>query len=72
MRERGGCGEVHGQALSRIKRNLDRKEVRRLSVKLNIRITEDEHAAFQAVSEASGLTVYEATRHLIRQASHRL
>ena len=52
------------QALSRIKGSLDRKEVRRLSVKLNIRITEDEHAAFQAVSEA--------VRHLVRQASDRL
>ena len=57
------------QALSRIKGSLDRKEVRRLSVKLNIRITEDEHAAFQAVAEASGLTVSEAVRHLVRQAS---
>ena len=60
------------QALSRIKGSLDRKEVRRLSVKLNIRITEDEHAAFQAVAEASGLTVSEAVRHLVRQASDRL
>lgn len=41
-------------------------------VKLNIRITEDEHAAFQAVAEASGLTVSEAVRHLVRQASDRL
>jgi antitoxin component of RelBE/YafQ-DinJ toxin-antitoxin module len=60
------------QALSRIKGSLDRKEVRRLSVKLNIRITEDEHSAFQAVAEASGLTVSEAVRHLVRQASDRL
>ncbi len=60
------------QALSRIKGSLDRKEVRRLSVKLNIRITEDEHAAFQAVAEANGLTVSEAVRHLVRQASDRL
>jgi antitoxin component of RelBE/YafQ-DinJ toxin-antitoxin module len=56
------------QALSRIKGSLDRKEVRRLSVKLNIRITEDEHASFQTVAEASGLTVSEAVRHLVRQA----
>ena len=60
------------QALSRIKGSLDRKEVRRLSVKLNIRITEDEHASFQAVAEASGMTASEAIRHLVRQASGRL
>ncbi len=60
------------QALSRIKGSLDREEVLRLSVKLNIRITEDEHAAFQAVAEANGLTVSEAVRHLVRQASDRL
>ena len=44
------------QALSRIKGSLDRKEVLRLSVKLNIRITEGEHAAFQAVAEWLGIT----------------
>jgi antitoxin component of RelBE/YafQ-DinJ toxin-antitoxin module len=60
------------QALSRVKGSLDRQEVQRLSVKLNIRITEEEHAAFQAVVEASGLTVSEAVRHLVRQASDRL
>jgi antitoxin component of RelBE/YafQ-DinJ toxin-antitoxin module len=41
-------------------------------VKLNIRITDNEYAAFQAVAEASGLMVSDALRHLVRQASDRL
>jgi transposase-like protein len=57
------------QTLSRIKGGLDRGQARRLSVKLNIRVTEGEHAAFQALAEARGLTVSEAARHLVRQAS---
>jgi hypothetical protein len=57
------------QTLSRIKGGLDRGQARRLSVKLNIRVTEGEHAAFRAVAEVRGLTVSEAARHLVRQAN---
>ncbi len=57
------------QALARIKGAMDRSQSRRLDVKLNLRVTEEERAAFQAVAEANGLTVSEAVRHLVRQAS---
>ncbi|HEX9596640.1 MAG TPA: hypothetical protein VF982_07145 [Anaerolineales bacterium] len=57
------------QSLARIKGAMDRHQARRLDVKLNIRITQGERAAFQAVADASGLTVSEAIRHLIKQAS---
>ncbi|PZQ96174.1 MAG: hypothetical protein DI533_17210 [Cereibacter sphaeroides] len=60
------------QALARIKGALDRDQAQRLSVKLNIRVTVDEHAAFRTVAEAGGLTVSEAVRHLVRQASNLL
>ena len=57
------------QSLARIKGAMDRHQARRLDVKLNIRVTQGERAAFQAVAEASGLTVSEAVRHLVKQAS---
>jgi hypothetical protein len=57
------------QALARIKGAMDRNQSRRLDVKLNLRVTEEERAAFQTVAEAKGLTVSEAARHLVRQAS---
>ena len=57
------------QSLARIKGAMDRHQARRLDVKLNIRITQGEQAAFQAVAEAHGLTVSEAIRHLVKQAS---
>ena len=65
---RSGSSLARASGLSRVKGSLDRRDVRRLSVKLNIRIIEEERAAFQAVAEASGLTVSEAVRHLVRQA----
>lgn len=57
------------QTLARIKRAMDRGQARRLDVKLNIRLTEEERAHFQAIVNARGLTVSEAIRHLVRQAS---
>ena len=57
------------QSLARIKGAMDRHQARRLDVKLNIRITQGERAAFQTVAEAHGLTVSEAIRHLVKQAS---
>ena len=57
------------QSLARIKGAMDRHQARRLDVKLNIRVTQGERAAFQAVADASGLTVSEAVRHLVKQAS---
>jgi len=57
------------QSLARIKGAMDRHQARRLDVKLNIRMTEGERAAFQTVADAHGLTVSEAIRHLVKQAS---
>lgn len=57
------------QSLARIKGAMDRRTSLRLDVKLNIRVTEGERAAFHAVAEASGLTVSEAVRHLVKQAN---
>lgn len=57
------------QSLSRLKGAMDRHQARRLDVKLNIRVTQGERAAFQTVAEAHGLTVSEAIRHLVKQAS---
>lgn len=57
------------QSLARIKGAMDRHQAGRLEVKLNIRITQGERAAFQAVAKANGLTVSEAIRHLVKQAS---
>lgn len=57
------------QSLSRIKGAMDQSQSRRLDVKLNLRLTEAERSAFQTVAEANGLTVSEAARHLVRQAS---
>lgn len=57
------------QSLARIKGAMDRGQARRLDVKLNIRLTEEDRAHFQAVVNARGLTVSEAMRHLVRQAS---
>jgi antitoxin component of RelBE/YafQ-DinJ toxin-antitoxin module len=57
------------QSLARIKGAMDRHQARRLDTKLNIRVTEGERAAFQTVAEAHGLTVSEAIRHLVKQAS---
>lgn len=57
------------QTLARIKGAMDRGQARRLDVKLNIRLTEEEQAQFQAIANARGLTVSEAMRHLVRQAS---
>lgn len=57
------------QSLARIKGAMDQSQSRRLDVKLNLRVTEEERSAFQTVAEANGLTVSEAARHLVRQAS---
>ena len=57
------------QSLARIKGAMDRHQAGRLEVKLNIRITQGERAAFQAVAKAHHLTVSEAVRHLVKQAS---
>ena len=56
------------QSLARIKGAMDRHTAGRLDVKLNIRVTAAERAAFQAVAKASSLTVSEAVRHLVKQA----
>ena len=56
------------QSLARIKGAMDRHTAGRLDVKLNTRVTAAERAAFQAVAKASGLTVSEAVRHLVKQA----
>ena len=55
-------------SLARIKGAMTRGDALRLNVKLNIRVTEAERSAFQAVALASGLTVSEAIRHLVKQA----
>jgi len=57
------------QSLARIKGAMDCHQARRLDVKLNIRVTEGERAAFQTVANAHRLTVSEAIRHLVKQAS---
>ncbi|MEO8244752.1 MAG: DUF6290 family protein [bacterium] len=57
------------QSLARIKGALDRRSARRLDVTVTVRLTEDERAAFQMVAKANGLTVSEAIRHLVKQAS---
>jgi hypothetical protein len=57
------------QSLARIKGALDRRSARRLDVTVTVRLTEDERAAFQEVAKAKGLTVSEAIRHLVKQAS---
>lgn len=60
------------QSLARIKGALDRQAARRLDVTVTVRLTHEERAGFLAVAEARGLTVSEAIRHLVRQASGRL
>ena len=57
------------QSLSRIKAAMDRRTMGRLDVTLTVRLSLEERDALQTASEAHGLTVSEAIRHLVRQAS---
>ena len=57
------------QSLARIKAAMDRRTTGRLDVTLTVRLSLEERAALQAAAEAHGLTVSEAMRHLVRQAS---
>lgn len=59
----------HRQTVSRVKEDLDRQDGTRLAVKLNFRVTEAEHAHLLAAIRATDLTVSEAIRHLVRQAT---
>ena len=62
----------HRSSVARIKAIARQEEARPLSVKLNFRLSAEEHAAFLTVAEANRLTVSEAIRHLVRQAGGRL
>ena len=57
------------QSLARIKAAMDRRTTGRLDVTLTVRLSLEERAALQTAAEAHGLTVSEAMRHLVRQAS---
>jgi transposase-like protein len=57
------------QSLARIKAAMDRRSMGRLDVTLTVRLALEERAALQMAAEAHGLTVSEAIRHLVRQAS---
>lgn len=57
------------QSLARIKAAMDRRSIGRLDVTLTVRLALEERAALQMAAEAHGLTVSEAMRHLVRQAS---
>jgi len=57
------------QSLARIKAAMDRRTTGRLDVTLTVRLALAERAALQTAAEAHGLTVSEAIRHLVRQAS---
>ena len=59
----------HRQAVSRVKDGLDHQDGTRLAVKLNFRVTEAEHAHLLAAIRSTDLTVSEAIRHLVRQAT---
>ncbi len=59
----------HRQTVSRVKEDLERQDGTRLAVKLNFRVTEAEHAHFLAAIRSTDLTVSEAIRHLVRQAT---
>lgn len=59
----------HRQTVSRVKVDLDRQDGTRLAVKLNFRVTEAEHAHLLAAIRSTDLTVSEAIRHLVRQAT---
>lgn len=59
----------HRQTVSRIKMETDRQDGTRLAVKLNFRVTEAEHAHLLAAIRPTDLTVSEAIRHLVRQAT---
>jgi transposase-like protein len=59
----------HRQTVSRVKEDLERQDGTRLAVKLNFRVTEAEHAHLLAAIRSSDLTVSEAIRHLVRQAT---
>ncbi|OZA13241.1 MAG: hypothetical protein B7Y02_06315 [Rhodobacterales bacterium 17-64-5] len=60
------------QSLSRLKGTIDRGQAQRLEVNLITRVTENERAAFQAITRSKGLTVSEALRHLVKQANGHL
>lgn len=57
------------QSLARIKAAMDRRTMGRLDVTLTVRLALEERAALQTAAESHGLTVSEAIRHLVRQAS---
>jgi hypothetical protein len=57
------------QSLARIKAAMDRQSIGRLDVTLTVRLALEERAALQTAAEAHDLTVSEAIRHLVRQAS---
>lgn len=57
------------QSLARIKSAMDRQSMGRLDVTLTVRLALEERAALQKAAEAHGLSVSEAIRHLVRQAS---
>lgn len=57
------------QSLARIKAAMDRRTMGRLDVTLTVRLAVEEREALQTAAEAHGLTVSEAMRHLVRQAS---
>jgi len=59
----------HRQTVSRVKEDLERQDGTRLAVKLNFRVTEAEHAHLLAAIRSTDLTVSEAIRHLVRQAT---
>ena len=79
IRARFAAGETVGtvaralgrnrQTVSRVKEDLERQDGTRLAVKLNFRVTEAEHAHLLAAIRSSDLTVSEAIRHLVRQAT---
>ena len=58
----------HRSSVARIRAIARQEEGRPLSVKLNFRLSAEEHAVFLTVVEANRLTVSEAIRHLVRQA----
>src|SRR3989338_11594496 len=60
---------LHRQTVSKVKEDLGRQDGTRLAVKLNFRVTEVEHAHLLAAIRSTDLTVSEAIRHLVRQAT---
>lgn len=56
------------QSVARVRQGQLRRGVTTNGMKLNVRVTADEHAAFSAVVEAAGLSRSMALRQLIRQA----